>query len=145
MQFGRDLDGVANRAGHRTEIGMEAVDSFRGVALVALYAFEHVCDMDTFDYQDFALFFDLAGRFRDQVPVRCVDAARLQRAPEGSRQSTAGGGDDVVNRRGVRRVFLRVDTVMLGDGSVHSEADWLIQGRHPYFANRTSNPFDLDF
>lgn len=69
MQFGRDLDGVLNRACHRTEIGMEAMDSFCGVALVAFYASERVGDMDAFDYEDFALFLDLAGRLRDQVPV----------------------------------------------------------------------------
>lgn len=48
---------------------MEAMDSFCGVALVAFYASERVGDMDAFDYQDFALFLDLAGRLRDQVPV----------------------------------------------------------------------------
>lgn len=48
---------------------MEAVDSFCGIALVALYALEGVGDMDALDHQDPAVFFDLASRLRDQVPV----------------------------------------------------------------------------
>lgn len=48
---------------------MEAVDSFCCIALVFRYALECVRDMDAFDDQDFAVFFDLAGGIRDQVPV----------------------------------------------------------------------------
>jgi len=123
---------------------MEAVDSFYGIALLVTYALECVRDMDAFDDQDLAVSLDLASSVRDQVPTGCVDAARLQRAPEGSRQSTAGGGDNVVDRGGIRRVFIRVDTVVFGDGSVDSEADWLFHGWHPHLTNRTPNPFDSD-
>jgi len=48
---------------------VEAVDPFSGIVLVAAYAFECIGDMDAFDHQDLAVFFDLAGRLRDQVPV----------------------------------------------------------------------------
>ena len=54
---------------------------------------------------------------------------RLQRASEGSRQSTRGGGDNVIQSSGVRLQERRRNLVMLRYGAMHSEYYGLLFGR----------------
>jgi hypothetical protein len=75
---------------------------------------EAVFDPDPFDHQDAVVGFDLADRL-DLVALRIdVDLTRLQRAGERASQSPAGRRDDVVERRCMRWVLRRIDTVVLG-------------------------------
>lgn len=47
--------------------------------------------------------FNLAADLCDQPAVAGIDLTRLQRASEGAEQSATGGGDQVVDGRGVGR------------------------------------------
>jgi hypothetical protein len=78
-------------------------------------------DMDTTDHQHTILFFDFPDRLGDQPVYRSGNLTRLQRASKGSRESTRGSCDDVIEsgrmgREGVRRHF-----IMLGDGPVDTK------------------------
>ena len=64
----------------------------------------------------------LAPDFSRQMFIARIDLARLQRAPEGADQSTAGGGHNIVERRRMRLGNLRADAVVLGDGPMHAES-----------------------
>ena len=79
-------------------------------------------NMDSPDHQHPVFFFYLARDLSRQPATAGVNFARLQRAPEGSRQSTSGGGDDIIDGSGVRLGYrFRVDSVVRGDSSVHAE------------------------
>ena len=54
---------------------------------------------------------------------------RLQRASEGSGQSTRRGGDNVIQGSGVRLQDRRRDLVVLRHGAMHSEYYGLLFGR----------------
>jgi hypothetical protein len=54
---------------------------------------------------------------------------RLQRASEGSSQSTSRGGDNVIQGTGVRLQDGRRNLVMLRYGAMHSEYHGLLFGR----------------
>ncbi len=70
---------------------------------------------------------------------------RLQRAPEGSGESTGGGGDHVIQRGGVGFQGGGWNFVMLGNGAVRSEdhRDWF--GGEVGSAHRAFDAFDPDF
>jgi len=89
---------------------------------------EPVAHGDAADDEDLVVELDLPDRL-DVVALRVdFDVTRFQRAGEGAGQSAAGGGDDVVERRRVRRVLLGVDAVVRGDLRVHAEGDRLLFG-----------------
>jgi hypothetical protein len=73
--------------------------------------------------------FDLPNRFRNQPSIRCVDLTRLQRASEGSGESTRGGRDDVIQCGGVRFRNRRGYFVVLRDGAVNAKDDRFRFGR----------------
>jgi hypothetical protein len=51
--------------------------------------------------------------------------ARLQRAPEGSEQSTGNRGDQIIDGGGMGLAeVLRSNSVVLGNSSMHTEDDW---------------------
>jgi hypothetical protein len=84
-----------------------------------------VMDSDPLEHEHALPVEHLANRL-DLVPLWIdFDLTRLQRACEGAGQSTPGGCDHVVERRGVRREGLRIDAVMLRDLRVHAEGDRL--------------------
>lgn len=58
--------------------------------------------VNALDHDDAVLVFDLAVDLAGELAAGCVDLARFQRASEGAEESAAGGGDDVVERCGVR-------------------------------------------
>jgi hypothetical protein len=75
------------------------VDALDDLAHVLSRA-QFVVGEDTAKNQDAPLSFDFSYYFRNQFSVACVNLARFQRAPEGSGQSAAGRGHDVVECRG---------------------------------------------
>jgi hypothetical protein len=87
---------------------------------------EAIIDPDPFDHQDALVGFDLADRL-DLVALRIdVDLTRFQRAGKGARQSPTGRRDDVVERRCMRWILRRIDTVMFGYFGVDSERDGVL-------------------
>jgi hypothetical protein len=73
--------------------------------------------------QHIALLFDLADRLRGESSFPSRNIARLQRASQGTRQSTSGCGYEIVQGCGVRFEDLWIHTVMLGDLRVNTEVD----------------------
>ena len=69
--------------------------------------------------------FDFTDRFAGQPVAVSPDVARLQRAPEGPRQSAGRRGDDVVECRGAGLECAGGDLVVLGDRAVDAEDDRL--------------------
>jgi hypothetical protein len=96
----------------------------RGPVGIGLEA-QHVFHVDPLDYEHLVLRLDLAGRLADQPALARGDSTRLQRAPEGARQSAGGGSDDVVERRSVLGFPAGHHAVVLGDLVVHAEEDGL--------------------
>src|SRR5712691_7922014 len=103
---------------------------------------QQIAHVDSLDHEDAVLDLDLAGRLPDKTAVACVDVTRLQRASEGSRQSAAGGGDDVVERRRALGVSGSGDPVVVGDLVVDAEVDRLALTRYLRTPQRTSNALD---
>jgi hypothetical protein len=144
QQLRGDVDCIPDGPGDRTEVGVDVVCAFGRLPVVVFDAADPVGDVDPLDDQNPAVLLDLTDRRRCEVTGACVDAARLQRAPEGSRQSTAGRSDQVVEGRGVGWVIVGGDAVVLGHLRVDTERDRLVEGRDPCPAQRTLDPFDLD-
>jgi hypothetical protein len=105
---------------------VEGSRSLGRLALVLGAAFQGVANADLFDYQDLFLEIDLAFGFRRELPLACVDPARLQRATQGAGESTGGRGDYVVEGRGVVRVLAGRGAVVLAHLVVSAEEDGLV-------------------
>ena len=89
------------------------------------------------------LVFDLTTNISRQPAVACVHLARLQRAPEGSDQSTTSGCDDVVNRRGVAfRELLCAESVVLCNSAMHTEDYGLCLTRQVRQPDRAGAPLN---
>lgn len=84
-----------------------------------------VVDRNAADDENVSIEFDFPNRFRAEPSIRCVNLTRFQRAPEGSGESPGGCRDDVIKRRGMRRVSVRRNLVMLGNFGVYAENDRL--------------------
>ena len=103
---------------------------------------EPVAHVDAFDEQNAVLCLDLANRL-DLIALGIdLDLTRLQRAGEGARQSTASSGHNVVQRRGVGRVLLRPDAVVLGHLGVHAEHDRRLLGGQKGKTLRATKPLN---
>ena len=63
---------------------------------VRLLGFQFQNDVDAADHEYVVVQLNLADRFRHQPLIRGVDLMRLQRAPEGSGESTRRGSDNVI-------------------------------------------------
>jgi hypothetical protein len=78
--------------------------------------------MHTLDEQHTALVLDFTANFATQAAIFGVDFARIQRAGKGAEQSTAEGGDDVVDGGGVGLGQpALVDAVMFGDTAMNAK------------------------
>jgi hypothetical protein len=78
--------------------------------------------MNAPDYKYPFLRFDFALHVGRQPAVTRIDSARFQRTPKGSHHSTRGGGDNIVDCRGMRFCQRRrVNFVVLGDSSVDAK------------------------
>jgi hypothetical protein len=101
---------------------VEAVDALRLLTLLLRHG-QAVVGRDPFDHEHAVALEDLADGL-DLIPLRIdFDLTRFQRAGKGARQSATGRGDDIVERRGVRRKLLGIDAVVLGDLGVDPEGD----------------------
>jgi hypothetical protein len=87
---------------------------------------------------------DLADRLDLVLVLLELDLTRFQRAGEGAGQSPAGRGDDVVERRRVRREGVRRDAVVLGDLGVHAEGHRFVLGGQVRQALRPAEALDAD-
>jgi hypothetical protein len=115
-----DGDAIADCPVHRAGVGVDTVRAFRYRALFRAQS-QPEGDMDTANNENVAVLLDLADRLRREKPLSGWDLARFQRAAKGARQSASGGSDQIVERRVVRLVHLRVDTVVLGHRGVDAE------------------------
>ena len=103
---------------------MEAVDTLGLLSLLLRY-WQSVVNGDPLDHKHAVTVDYLADR-PDLVPLRIdFDLTRLQRAGESAGQSAARRGNDIVERRGVRREPVGIDTVVLGHLGVHPESHGL--------------------
>jgi hypothetical protein len=103
------------------------VGTFRRRDLVSSDIFQGEHDMDAPDHQHALL--DLYFAVRDgfeSIPAR-HDLARLQRAAQGTEQSTTGRGDDIVDRGRVRIRHFSLDAVVTGNRPMGAKANgfWL--------------------
>jgi hypothetical protein len=66
-------------------------------------------------------FLDFSANLSRQFSV-CLDFARLQRAPEGSQQSTCDGCNQIINRcrMGLSEI-LGLHSIVLGNGAMHAK------------------------
>lgn len=125
--MGGDVDRAGEAPGYRAEASVHAVNSL-DVSAPVLRDDEAVIDPDPLDHEDAVLSLDLAGGL-DVVALGIdVDLTRLQRAGERAGQSPTGRSHDVVERRGVRRILLGIDAVVLGHLGVDSERDGALLG-----------------
>ena len=69
---------------------------------IRFHRLQLIRDVDPLENQDAAFRLDFTHGLRSQATTAGIDSTRLQRAPEGSRQSAARGRDDIIQRRGVR-------------------------------------------
>jgi hypothetical protein len=78
--------------------------------------------MHTLDDQHAAIVLDFTANFATEAAIFGIDFARIQRASKGAKQSTAEGGDDVVDGGGVGLgQSALVDAVMFGDTAMNAE------------------------
>jgi hypothetical protein len=106
------------------------------------FRFEPQPDVNSLNDQNIVLQLYFAHGLRDQALVRCTDLTRLQRAPKGSRKSTGGCGDNVVQGCGMRFQHVRWNFVMFRHRAMNSEDHWLLLGRQVCSADRAPHAFD---
>lgn len=124
---------------------MKAEHPLDGRALVVGHSLEGVGDVDASYHQYAFVLLDLTDHLCGERPVTCVDTARFQRAPEGTGQSPACSGDQVVDRGGLRWIRVRRHAVMLCDRAVDSERDRPLFARQPRMTDRTAEALDPNF
>ena len=141
LKLGAHVDRALEAARDGAEAGMEAMHAL-GIRPAILRHPEAVANCDAADHQHLVVELDLTDRL-DVVALRIdFDLTRLQRAGEGAGQSATGRGDHVIERRGVRRVLLRIHAVVLGDLGVHSEEHGLGLGGQIGEPLRAAEPLD---
>jgi len=116
------------------------VGPFRRRDLVRGDFFQCEYDVNSAEHQHTFLDLDFAARHRRQpVPTR-HDLARLQRAPQGSKESTACRSHDIIDGRGVRIRHLTLNAVMASDRPMRAEPHGLGFSRHVGEAESAPNP-----
>jgi hypothetical protein len=124
-------------------VGVETVHPLRGFPLPGI-GLQPQLDVDPFDDQDLPFELDLSGRLANEEPFTGRNLTRLQRASEGSGQSTRCGRDHVVEGRGVLFILPRLRAVVSGDRPVCPEPDRMGLGWEPSPAHWTLHPLDAD-
>jgi hypothetical protein len=103
---------------------------------------EAVAHVNALDDQHIVLGLDLTdGLYLVALRID-FDLTRLQRAGERARQSPPGSGHDIVQRRGVRRVLLGPDAIVLGDLRMHAKHDRSLLSGQVCEALRAAEPLD---
>jgi hypothetical protein len=88
-----------------------------------LWSAQLVVNQDSPDNEHVPLQLDFSYGLGSQFAVRGVNVTRFQRAPEGSIESTGGRRNHVIERRGVWRVSVGRNLVVLRDLRVHTEGN----------------------
>lgn len=142
-EFGGHVNGRLEGAIHGTAFGKKAVDAAGGFVVLGS-GLKLEPDMDAANDQNAVLSLYFSDCICNQPALAGGNPARLQRAPEGSGESTRGGGDDVIERRGVRLETVLLELVMPGDLAVDAKQDRIALGREKGPAQRTSHALDTD-
>jgi hypothetical protein len=122
---------------------MDPVDSLDDVGLRRRRG-HSIVNADAPEHEHAVLDFDISLGVGHERPAARLNPARLQRAAKGPQQSTSGGGDDVVERRGVRLDHFAADAIVLSDRAMRAESYWLALGRHVRESQRTRDSLDAD-
>jgi hypothetical protein len=100
-------------------------------------------NVNSANYQNPLIGFDLPSYVGTQPAVARIYFARIQRAPEGSDHSTTQGRHNIIERRRVRfRQFCGIQAIMLGNGSMNAEDDWLRLPGQVRYSKRPRPPFN---
>ena len=119
-ELGGHLDGRLQTAVDGAPVREEGMNANGGPAM-RLLGSQPEPHADTADHEHLVLQLNLPYRLGYEASRGCIDLTRLQRASKGSRQSTRGRGDDVIERRGTGLGDILGNFVMLGDGPVDAE------------------------
>jgi hypothetical protein len=120
------------------------VNPFYGFAGV-LGASQQEVNVNAANYQHSLIGFDFAAYVGPQAAVGGIDFARIQRAPEGSEHSTTQGGDHIIEGCRVRfRELGWIQAVMLSNGTMNAEDDWLRLPGQVRDSKRARPPFNLN-
>lgn len=123
--------------------GVVPVRSLRGLPLVPT-KLQMIPNVNPLDHEHFVFRLNLPSDFRKQPAVARGNLARLQRAPEGARESPAGRGHDVIKGGCVRLMLPDVNPVMLGYRSVNAEQNRRRLGREIRPPQRSPDAFDAN-
>jgi hypothetical protein len=85
--------------------------------------------VDSFNYQNIAVFLNFTACFRGEKSLTGRYLARFQRAAEGAGQSAGGRGDHIIKGGGLRFVDIRIHPVVLGNLGMHAEFNRLLHQR----------------
>ena len=107
-------------------------------------ALQPVAHANPLDYEHLVLELDLSLGRRFQPALVRRDATRLQRAAQGPRESTGGGGDYVIECGGTLIDLVGPDAVVLTDCAVGAEHDRFGFRRQPCPPDRSSLANDPD-
>ena len=111
---------------------------------MSLCGLERQSHVNAADHEYVVLQFYLTHCVPHQAFAGCIDLTRFQRASKGSRQSTCRGSNNVIKRCGARFRDSGRNLVMLRNGAVDSENDWLRLSREIRFTNRAFDALDSD-
>jgi hypothetical protein len=123
---------------------MEGMRTLGRLALVIRTPGEVIPHVDALDHEHLVLQHDDTFGIGAQPTLACIDPTRLQRATQGSRQSTGSRGHHVVERGGVVWILPRRSPVMLADLVVRPEHDRLGLGWEIGAADRPALADDSD-
>jgi hypothetical protein len=103
-----------------------------------------VANSDSLDHQYLVLDDDVAFSVAREPTSARLDPARLQRAPEGARESTRGGGDDIIERSSVLWILSRRRPVVLPNFTMCAEHDRIRLSREARLTYRPAIPHDAN-
>src|SRR5713226_1309139 len=136
FQLCRDVDAAADGLGDRAPAGVEGMRALGRLPLVLRAAGEAIPHVDALDHEHLVLQHDGAFGITGQPALARVDPARLQRATQGSSESTGGRGHHVVERGGMVGILPGGGAVVLADLIVSPEHDGFRLGRNVGAADR---------
>ena len=122
---------------------VDPVDTLNRVARLSVRP-QMIDNVNAPDDQNTVFSLDLACNFCRQFPMACVNLARLQRAPEGTGQSTGRPRYDVIYGSRVRLGDFRTHSVMLCNGPMYSELNRCGLGRQVGEAQWAGASLDAD-
>jgi len=98
--------------------------------------------VNAFNDHHFAFKLNFTSCFRGKQAVASRDSARFQRAAKRARQSTGGRCDNVIQRRRMRLMYLRIDFIMFGHFRMDPKENWVLFHRQKSPAQRTFYSFN---